>query len=385
MLEMTRSHTATLQARMAQAGIDLAVLADEDTISYFGGFWGYLGVEFGRPTLMLVPRDGAPTVITPAMEADMVSTMTWIEDVRAWEDGGANRWENVLRSALHQYPHTSRLGWEPWRTPAEVELVVDERFDCGAIEDLGPVIARMRMIKSDEEIAIMRRAGRVAAAMMAATRDAIGVGVPEYEVAGAALQAGTRAAAGFLTDRGHDAFVSPVIHGLPILQSGPDTAMVHRRASVRPIAHGDPVYLCCCNLVRFRQYRLGFDREFFVGAATDEIAAAYESAVAAQQAALAQVRPGVTAEDVHYAADAVYRDAGYAPGYRTGRAIGVSALEAPELKPGDRTPLAAGMTFAVDGGISVDGRFGCRIGDSIVVTDDGFEYLTDFPRALTIV
>ncbi len=385
MLELTRRHTERLQAQMTEHGVDLAVLADEDTIAYFGGFWGYLGVEFGRPTLMLVPRDAEPTVITPLMEAEMVAAMTWVEDVRPWEDAGDNRWENALRELLHGYPHSAQLGWEPWRTPPAVELVIDERFDCARIADLGPLIARMRMIKSDDEIAIMRRAGEIAVAMMGATRDAIGVGVPEFEIGQAALDAGTRAAAGFLSGRGHEAFVSPTIHGVPILQSGPDTAMVHRRASLREIAHGDPVYLCCCNLVRFKQYRLGFDREFFVGAVDDEMAAAYETTVAAQQAALAAMRPGVPAEDVHFAADAVYREGGYAPGYRTGRAIGVSALEAPELKPGDRTPLAAGMTFAVDGGISVAGRFGTRIGDSVVVTDEGFDYLTEFPRGLTVV
>lgn len=385
MLELTRHHTEKLQALMTEHGVDLAVLADEDTIAYFGGFWGYLGVEFGRPTLMLVPRDAEPTVITPLMEAEMVAAMTWIGDVRPWEDAGDNRWENVLRDLLHRYPHSAQLGWEPWRTPPAVELVIDERFDCTAIADLGPLIARMRMIKSDDEIAIMRRAGEIAVAMMGATRDAIGVGVPEFEIGQAALTAGTRAAAGFLTGRGHEAFISPTIHGLPILQSGPDTAMVHRRASVRAIVQGDPVYLCCCNLVRFKQYRLGFDREFFVGEVNDEMAAAYETTVAAQQAALAAIGPGVPAEDVHFAADAIYREAGYTPGYRTGRAIGVSTLEAPELKPGDRTPLAPGMTFAVDGGISVAGRFGARIGDSVVVTDDGFEYLTEFPRGLTVL
>lgn len=384
MLELTRRHTAVLQEAMGDQGVDLAVLADEDTIAYFGGFWGYLGVEYGRPTLMLVPRDDEPVVITPLMESEMVASMTWVEDVRAWEDGGDNRWENVLRNLLYRHPHSARLGWEPWRTPPEVELVIDERFDCAGIADLGPLIGGMRMIKSDEEIAIMRRAGSVAAAMMAAMRDTLAPGVPEYEIGQAALTAGTRTAAGFLTGRGHEAFVSPTIHGLPILQSGSDTSMVHRRASVRELRTGDPVYLCCCNLVRFKQYRLGFDREFFVGEVSDEMARTYETTVAAQQAALAAMRPGVPAEDVHYAADAVYREAGHAPAYRTGRAIGISALEAPELKPGDRTPLEPGMTFAVDGGIGVPGRFGTRIGDSVAVTADGFEYLTEFPRDLTV-
>ena len=90
--------------------------------------------------------------------------------------------------------------------------------------------------------------------------------------------------------------------------------------------------------------------------------------------------PGVTAESVAFAADEAYSAAGYTTSYRTGRSIGVSYLEAPELKAGDKTVLKAGMTFAVDGGISLDGRLGGRIGDSIVVTESGFEYLTEYPR-----
>ena len=81
----------------------------------------------------------------------------------------------------------------------------------------------------------------------------------------------------------------------------------------------------------------------------------------------------------------VYRREGFEPGYRTGRSIGVSYLEAPELKEGDKTVLKAGMTFAVDGGITVPGKSGGRIGDSIVVTKTGFEYLTEYPRDLLVV
>ena len=111
----------------------------------------------------------------------------------------------------------------------------------------------------------------------------------------------------------------------------------------------------------------------------------YEIVVAAQKAALDQVRPGVLAEDVHEAASEVYRSAGLAPGYRTGRAIGYSFLEQPELKPGDRTPLRAGMTFAVDGGLTLPGRYGFRVGDSVVVTDSGFDYLTPYPKDLKVL
>ncbi len=231
----------------------------------------------------------------------------------------------------------------------------------------------------------MRQAGQIARAMMEAAEGALVEGAPEYEAALAVINAGTRAAAGFLTDKGWESFVSPLIHNLQIMQSGRHTSMVHRRASVKPLAAGDPVYFCFCNMAQFKQYKLGFDRMFFVGSASREAIQVQQSAIDAQQAAIAAIRPGVTAESVAEAADEVYRSRGYASGYRTGRAIGISYLEAPELKPGDRTVLHPGMTFAVDGGISVGGKLGGRIGDSVVVTDKGCDYLTDYPRDIRIV
>ena len=247
---------------------------------------------------------------------------------------------------------------------------------------MAPVLGAMRMIKSAEEIAIMRQAGQVAGAMMKAAHGALDEGVPEYEAALAAIGAGTRKAAGFLTARGWEAFVSPMIHNLQIMQSGRDTSMVHRRASVKRLERGDPVYFCFCNMAQFKQYKLGFDRMFFVREISDEAARVQQAAIDAQQAAIAAIRPGVTAESVAAAANEVYRARGYETGYRTGRSIGVSYLEAPELKAGDRTILQPGMTFAVDGGISIDGELGGRIGDSIVVTEAGCDYLTDYPREI---
>ena len=97
------------------------------------------------------------------------------------------------------------------------------------------------------------------------------------------------------------------------------------------------------------------------------------------------MRPGAIAEDVNAAAVEVYRSNGYGPSYRTGRAIGFSFLEEPQLKVGDRTLLQPGMAFAVDGGITVPGEFGARIGDSVVITDNGFEYLTGYPRELAVL
>lgn len=371
-----------LLGAMEAAGIPLAVIADPDAVAYFAGYWNYLGVEFGRPTLLVLDIDAPPVLITPLMEAEMCGRMTWIGDIRSWTDGG-EEWRAPLADVLRRQG-IARIGIEKGTLPARVAQALEVLLAGGERVDISPQIAGLRMIKDADEISIMRQAGQVAVAMMAAARETIAVGVPEYEVTLAAMAAGSRKAASFLSDP-VDRFTSPLIHGLQVLQSGRDTCMVHRRSGVRRLKTGDPVYLCFCGMASFRNYKLGFDREFFVGSVSEEQARIQETAVAAQQAALAVIRPGVTCEAVNAASEAVYSAAGFGAGYRTGRSIGMSFLEAPELKKGENRVLEAGMTFAVDGGITVPGAFGGRIGDSIVVTGTGFDYLTPYPRDLTIL
>ncbi len=382
MLEEANQRTLNLQDRMRQANIGKAIFTDESSIAYLAGFWGYLGIDFGRPSMLVVSADEAPIVITPLMESEMVSEMTWVEDVRVWEDIGTRSWGRVLTEALGQ---TTRDIWiERNHTPAIVRNFLDDTYPDVPFSDISPVLAELRMIKSPFEISVMKQAGEIAGAMMAAAHDSLQPGVPEYESALAVISAGSRKAAGFLTDTGWERFVSPMIHNLQILQSGADTSMVHRRASVRTYQHFDPVYFCFCNMAQFKQYKLGFDRMFYIGDVTDQARDVQEAAIAAQQAAIAAIRPGVVAEDVAAAANEVYQQRGFETGYRTGRSIGIAYLEAPELKAGDKTVLREGMTFAVDGGISIDGTVAGRIGDSVVVGKDGAEYLTSYPREILL-
>ena len=383
MLEQARQRTREFQSRLGDAGIDLAILTDESSIAYLAGFWGYLSVEFGRPTFLLVRPNAEPQVITPLMESEMVSAMTWVENISTWEDSGADRWENVLATAIGANP--GKIGVELAALPPIVRNWFDDQLPGTRLHDVASLLGDMRMIKSPEEIVVMKQAGEIAGAMMQAAEDALGEGRPEYEAALAVINAGTRKAAGFLTDKGWEAFISPMIHNLQIMQSGTDTSMVHRRASVKALAKGDPVYFCFCNMAQFKQYKLGFDRMFFIKELSDEAAEVQQTAIDAQQAAIAVMRPGVTAESVAEAANDVYRQRGYETGYRTGRSIGMAYLESPELKQGDKTVLQEGMTFAVDGGISVDGRLGGRIGDSVVVTANGIEYITEYPRKIITV
>ncbi|WP_377192922.1 M24 family metallopeptidase [Ruegeria meonggei] len=382
MLDEARTRTLSLQARMRDMGIQRAVFTDESSIAYLAGFWGYLGIEFGRPTMLVVGAEEAPVVITPLMESEMVAAMTWVEDVRTWEDIGQRNWGRALVGALGDEP--DEIWVERGSIPAIARNHLDETYPDVPIKDISPVLGAMRVIKSPFEIQVMKEAGQIANAMMTAAHGSLREGAREYESALAVIDAGSRRAATFLTDKGWERFVSPMIHNLQILQSGKDTSMVHRRASVREYQRSDPVYFCFCNMAQFKQYKLGFDRMFHIGEVTDEAARVQQAAIDAQQAAIAAIRPGIEAQEVAAAANEIYAARGYETGYRTGRSIGVAYLEAPELKTGDTTILQPGMTFAVDGGISIDGVTAGRIGNSVVVTETGFDYITDYPRTLLV-
>jgi Xaa-Pro aminopeptidase len=238
------------------------------------------------------------------------------------------------------------------------------------------------MIKSSEELQLARHAGQVAGAMMAAGRAAIGDGVPEFEVAIATSLAGTRKAAALLAAHYDDADMSPNTHFLQIMASGDTITKTHHRASMRIMRYGEPVFLCFCGMTNFHRFKLGFDRTFWIGAIADKSQArVYEVALASQQAALEAMRPGVTAESVHAAYAQVIQGAGYQYPFRCGRATGFSFLEKPELVTGDTTILQRGMVLAVDGSVSV-AIFRAQVGDSFIITEDGYEPVTAHPKAL---
>jgi Xaa-Pro dipeptidase len=372
------------QKRIGAEGVDIAILQDSDTIFYLSAFWGYLGMHFGRPTLLIVPSAGDCAILTPSLEAEMARQMTWIPHILEWSDGLDGEWRTGLKQWMGSKGRT--IGLEKHKTHPLLYGYLQKEFKQLNPVDVSGIISDMRMIKTADELEVMRQAGQVSVAMCQGGKEALREGVPEYEVALAVIAAGTRKAAEFLTDQGPDRLFSPVIHNLQILQSGgPDLSMVHRRPTLRRVKRGESVYMCFCEMNNFKGVKLGFDRQYWIGEVSDEEARLYEIALKGQAAALQQIRPGAVAEDIHAAAAEVYRQEGFGFCYRTGRGVGFSFLEKPELKIGDKTILQSGMTFAVDGAVSIPGKAAARVGDSIVVTADGFDYLTPFPKDLQVI
>ena len=300
-----------------------------------------------------------------------------MDRIAAWNDGMGEEWRAELPAAIDT---PGQIAIEPDHMPPLVRAYVDTLVGPERLCSATPILSDMRMIKSPQELQLARHAGQVANAMMAAGRSAIGDGVPEFEVALATAQAGTRKGAELLAAHYDNADMSPNTHFLQIMASGETITKTHHRATTRIMRTGEPVFLCFCGMTNFHRFKLGFDRTFWIGEPADQSQiGVYEVALASQQAALDALKPGATAESVHAAYAEVIQSAGYEYPFRCGRATGFSFLEKPQLVTGDQTVLQPGMVLAVDGSVSTD-IFRAQVGDSFIITETGYEAITDHPK-----
>ena len=360
--------------------IDLAIITDDDSIYYFTGYYDFLHMSFGRPTILLVPKDADTLLITPLIDAHLVKENCPVDKIIAWNDGVDNEWREELPKYIKK---NVNVAIEKFKISTLVLNYISSLYEQESFKNISPILDLIRMVKTEEELKIAKSAGKVAEAMMHAGKNTIGHNVPEYEVALATSQAGTRKAAAILENEFKDTDISPLIHFLQIMASGKDLPKTHHRSSTKLIKDGEPVFLCFCGMTNFHKFKLGFDRTFWLKEIRDESQIkTYETAVQSQKAALSVLGPGVKAEDVHAAYADTIQSAGYPyPTFRCGRATGFSMLEEPQLVSGNKTILQPGMVFAVDGSANEE-NFRAQVGDSFIITENGYEQITNFSKKI---
>ena len=377
---MFKKNLEKLKQDLNKNNIDLAVITDDDSIYYFTGYYDFLHMSFGRPTILLVPKDADTLLITPLIDAHLVKKNCPVDKIITWNDGVDNEWREELPNYIKK---NVNVAIEKFKISTLVLNYISSLYENQSCKNISPILDLIRMVKTEEELKIAKGAGKVAEAMMHAGKDTIGHNVPEYEVALATSQAGTRKAAAILENEFKDTDISPLIHFLQIMASGKDLPKTHHRASTKLIKDGEPVFLCFCGMTNFHKFKLGFDRTFWLKEIRDESQIkTYETAVSSQKAALSVLGPGVKAEDVHLAYAETIQSAGYPyPAFRCGRATGFSMLEEPQLVSGNKTILQPGMVFAVDGSANEE-NFRAQVGDSFIITENGYEQITNFSKKI---
>jgi D-alanyl-D-alanine dipeptidase len=248
-----------------------------------------------------------------------------------------------------------------------LELATADCFFVAA----GRALPLLRAVKDEDEIGRLRAAAEGADAVFAQVVATPFEGRREMDVA-ADLDR-------LLREHGHDRV------DFTIVGSGPNSASPHHHSGERVIARGDSVVMDFGGVAN--GYCSDITRTAFVGEPTEEQRRIYDTVHDAQQAAFDAVRPGVPAQEVDRAARAVISDAGYGPFFvhRTGHGIGIEIHEPPYIVEGNEILLQPGMTFSDEPGIYLPGKFGVRIEDQVVVTEDGAERLNEATRELTVV
>jgi len=377
---MFKNNLEKLKQDLNKNNIDLAIITDDDSIYYFTGYFDFLHMSFGRPTILLVPKNSDTLLITPLIDAHLVRKNCPVDKIITWNDGVDNEWREELPKYIKK---NTNVAIEKLKISTLVLNYISSLYEQKLFKNISPILDLIRMIKTEEELKIAKSAGKVAEAMMHAGKDSIGHNVPEYEVALATSQAGTRKAAEILENEFTESDISPLIHFLQIMASGKDLPKTHHRSSTKLIKNGEPIFLCFCGMTNFHKFKLGFDRTFWLKEIRDESQIkTYETAVQSQKAALSVLGPGVKAEDVHAAYADTIQSAGYPyPTFRCGRATGFSMLEEPQLVSGNKTILQPGMVFAVDGSANEE-NFRAQVGDSFIITENGYEQITNFSKKI---
>ncbi len=326
-----------------------------------------------RLTCLLLPAAGhraPPALVVPRLEAPGLTGLGLDAlgvEVVTWNDGeDPYRLVNDLAGGPRRLAVADSM-------PAIHVFGLREAFPEVVQSLAGPVLRELRIRKGVAEVSQLRAAS--------AAIDRVHARMAEFLRAGRTeAQAGADIAAA-IVEEGHTAAA------FVIVGSGPNSASPHHDVSDRVIETGDVVVVDIGGPMP-GGYHSDCTRSYAVGAppsaAVREVYAVLQDA---QERAVRAVRPGVTAQDVDAAARSVITEAGLGERFlhRTGHGIGLDVHEEPYIVGGNPLPLEPGMAFSIEPGVYLDGEWGARIEDIVVVTEDGCERLNSRPRDLVVL
>ncbi len=320
-----------------------------------------------RLIALLLTQDGEPFIIAPAFEVSNLSRMTWIKDFVPWSED-EDPYDVI----------SSRLG------DVNIDTVaLDETMPIGVYwsfsshikgikktASLSNLFRTMRLHKSEEELELMRKAGHIIdKAVMKAFEEAT-IGMTELELQRIVHEEITR-------QGGVPTFAA--------VQFGENSALPHAEPGSRRLKEGDIVLLDCGCAVD--GYNTDMTRVAVVGDPTDLQKKIYSIVLKAQELAIEKVTPGMTCGTTDGIARRVIEEENYGEYFthRLGHGIGLEVHEPPYIVRGNSMELEPRMVHSIEPGIYLEGKFGIRIEDLVVIRDDGCEVITYSPKELHVI
>ena len=362
-----------IQRELLTRGLAGAVLFDPENM-----FWltGYQTIGYFTFQSMFIPVSGKPVVITRVVNQDMALALPTIGDTVLFFDTQDH--VDVLECNLNEVAPTGLIGIETNSRYLNVHDYnrLPEHLRNRLIPFVG-VIDPHRMVKSADELDRMRAAARAVEAGVDAALREVAPGKTDNDLAAALYQGSIAAGSEYI---GHP----------PMVVAGSRSALCFALWKRNTIQKGDVVLLEGAGCVD--RYHAMMSRSAVVGKATDEQRATADALIEVLETAIETIRPGITSGEVDLACRKKVEARGLAKFFKSRTAYGIGIGFPPNwaeghlysVRPNDPMVLQANMTFHVIPTMFRE-EFGMAISDSIRVTDDGCEVLTNYPRHLVEV
>jgi len=359
------------QRLMVEHAIDALFLTGGTSLVYYTGMrWGLSE----RLLALILPAHGRPFLVCPAFEEERAREQL-AEGPLAHSDADVLTWEEDENPYALVSDGLRALGLATGRLGIEetVRFVFSDGVARAApaltVMSGTPVTGGCRTMKDAHELELMRLASQVTLKAYEAAYRALAEGMTQSDFARLVSLAHERL--GFSGGAG--------------VEVGPYSAMPHGSTTPQVIREG--TILLIDGGCSVEGYRSDISRTFVLGRPTDKMKAVFAVELEAQTAALKAARPGVECQVVDAAAREVIAAAGFGAAYehfthRVGHGIGMDGHEWPYLVRGNTLLLAPGMTFSDEPGIYLNGEFGVRLEDDMVITEDGAELFTPQSRSL---
>ena len=368
---------ARVRERMGEEGFDAFLTDHPEDIAYLTGFFHH---PSERPVAVWIEADGRTVMLLPELEREYAdSQAARAELVAFFEYPGVVPPFQALADAVSPRGRVGFATTMPYQRLAAARAAMPDA-------ELVPsdLLARARYVKFPEEVTLHREAARITDLMLEAgvalVRDAVAAGgeLPtETELERHVTAAGTR----IMYAEHRNVVVASLLAG-GLVYSGANSAFPHGLPSVNRLRAGDTFMLSlgCAVGGRF----IEGERTFVLGEPTADQRRYHDTIRDAQRVGRETIRAGLECREANRLCLDVIRDAGLGTfiRHRQGHGIGLGMHEAPWLEDGDPTLLEAGMVVSNEPGIYVPGHAGYRISDSMLVTADGAEALTTYPRSL---
>lgn len=354
---LVQHHLALAAGLLAADGADGLLVFKESNIL------GFCGVPLGpsdRLVCGLINGAGQVGFVMPAFLADMATGLAAGAVLFPWAEE-ENPYATAAAAATHLGIGAGKILLDP-HTSIEAQMAFGTALPRATLVVDPGIIQTVRIKKSPGEVEAIRTACRVTGEIYGHVAEVLRPGISERQI--------KRTVASQLEGNGSVALCE-------LIQSGENAASPHRPTSSRIIGHDEAVIV---DHVRARNGYLGdMTRTFATGDPPAEVKRAYRIVREAQRVALDAIRPGLTCEALDHAARSVIEREGLGEYFvhRLGHGIGLDGHEPPYLVKGNQGCLEPGMCVTIEPGVYVPGRFGIRIEDVVVVTEDGCEVLSD--------